>query len=92
MTGFEPATNGLETRHSTVELHPHKLERVVRFELTTISLATKHSTTELYPHFKLVSGQGLEPRFTESKSVVLPLDDPEIVQTLYSIYASSVKH
>ena len=41
-----------------------------------------------YIRIKLVSGQGLEPRFCESKSHVLPLDDPEIVQTLYSIYAS----
>jgi hypothetical protein len=23
VTGFEPATNGLEGRHSTTELHPH---------------------------------------------------------------------
>lgn len=27
---------------------------------------------------KMVSGQGLEPRFCESNSHVLPLDDPEI--------------
>lgn len=30
------------------------------------------------PSYKRTSGRGVEPLFTDSKSAVLPLDDPEI--------------
>ena len=50
-------------------------ERRIRTSvLRVMSPTSYHCSISL----KLASGQGLEPRFTESKSVVLPLDEPEI--------------
>ena len=54
----------LEGWGSTIELHPHKLERKTRFELATLALARRCSTPEPLPHIrliKLVEGGGFEP-------------------------------
>ncbi|GEM_PF-5629436 len=42
---------------------------------------TPSGADEVFLNF-LVRGQGLEPRLTEPKPVVLPLDDPRILQVL----------
>jgi hypothetical protein len=37
------------------------------------------------PHDIMAEGQGLEPRLTESKSAVLPLDDPSTTSAEFYI-------
>ena len=43
-------TTSLEGWSSTIELHPHILERKTRFELATLALARRCSTPEPLPH------------------------------------------
>jgi hypothetical protein len=38
----------------------------------------RSSTTELDPFYSVAGGKGVEPLFTESESVVLPLNDPPV--------------
>ncbi len=42
----------------------------------------EYPSAERPEKIKLASGKGFEPLFTDSKSAVLPLDDPEIIWRL----------
>ena len=51
------------------------LVRVAGLEPTTSSFQVKHSTRLSYTLIVLDAPRGFEPRFSDSKSDVLPLDD-----------------